>query len=93
MQYGILMHSEEDDVGIAVIDFESGTEIGAATLDGKPLGSIKLVEDIPLGHKVAVREIEEGKTILEYGSAIGRATQNIVRGSLVHVHNIKTLRW
>jgi (2R)-sulfolactate sulfo-lyase subunit alpha len=93
MQPGILVHMEKDDVGVAVFDIEIGLEIGAASLDGKPAGAITMIENVPLGHKVALRDIEENETILEYGNAIGRATQFIRRGSHVHVHNIKSLRW
>jgi (2R)-sulfolactate sulfo-lyase subunit alpha len=93
MEYGILLHEADDDVGVAVMDLKAGTEIGAATLEGEPVNSVKLVEDVPLGHKVAMRELNKDKQIIEYGSAIGSATQAIARGAHVHVHNIKTLRW
>ena len=93
MTNGILIHESVDDVGVAVMDLKAGDEIGAATLDGAPVGSLKIVEDIPLGHKVAMRDLPEGKEIVEYGRAIGRATQSIRTGEHVHVHNIRTQRW
>jgi (2R)-sulfolactate sulfo-lyase subunit alpha len=93
MQYGILVHEEDDDVGVAVMDLKAGSEIGAATLEGASLGSVKLAEDVPLGHKVAMRQLAQDKHIIEYGRVIGRATQPIASGAHVHVHNIRTLRW
>ncbi len=93
MQYGILVHEPDDDVGVAVMDLKAGSEVGAATLEGQSLGSLKLAADIPLGHKVAMRDLPQDKHIIEYGREIGRATQSIVRGAHVHVHNIRTLRW
>lgn len=93
MKYGILIHEADDDVGVAVMDLKAGDEIGAATLEGQSVGTVKIVQDIPLGHKVAMRPLPQDKHVIEYGRAIGRATQAIDRGAHVHVHNLKTLRW
>ena len=60
-------------------------------LGARPM-SIILVEDIPYGHKVAVRDIKQGDAIVKYAQTIGRATQPIVAGGCVHVHNIESLR-
>jgi len=93
MKYGILIHEEQDDVGVAVMDLQAGAEIGAATLEGKSLSAVKVTEDIPLGHKVALRDLPADKHIIEYNRAIGRAKQEIKAGEHVHVHNLNTLRW
>lgn len=93
MKYGILMHEANDDVGVAVLDLTAGSEIGAATLEGTLIGSLVLTQDIPLGHKVAMRDMARDQQVIEYGRAIGCATQPIVRGEHVHIHNIRTLRW
>ena len=93
MKYGILVHENEDDVGVAVMDLKAGSEIGAATLEGNPVNTIKLVDDVPLGHKVAMRDLAEDKHIIEYGQTIGKATEPILCGAHVHIHNLKTLRW
>lgn len=93
MTYGILMHEADDDVGVAVMDLKAGAEVGAATLEGQPVGTLVLGEDIPLGHKVALRDLKAGQKVREYGRPIGAATQDIARGAHVHVHNLKTLRW
>ena len=93
MKKGILLHEANDDVGVAAMDLKAGEEIQAVTLDGDLVAPIKLVDDVPLGHKVAMRELAEKKHILEYGSEIGYASTPIVKGAHVHVHNIKSLRW
>lgn len=93
MKHGILLHDLNDDVGVAVRDLTSGSEVGAVSLEGEPAGAVKLVTDVPLGHKVSLRDLANKKHIIEYGRAIGMATQDIPRGAHVHVHNIKTLRW
>jgi (2R)-sulfolactate sulfo-lyase subunit alpha len=93
MKYGILIHEAADDVGVAVLDLKAGHEIGAATLEGESIGSLSIVDDIPLGHKVAMRAMAADKEVIEYGRAIGKTTQAIAKGAHVHVHNIKTMRW
>ena len=93
MKKGILLHEAEDDVGVAAMDLKAGEEVQAVTLEGQPVVSIKLVDDIPLGHKVAMRDMPEKKHILEYGRQIGYASTAIGKGVHVHVHNIKSLRW
>jgi (2R)-sulfolactate sulfo-lyase subunit alpha len=93
MKHSILMHEPGDDVGVAVEDLKAGSEVGAATLEGLPVGTIKLIEEIPLGHKVAMRDIAKGKKVIEYGRPIGQATQAASCGAHVHTHNLKSMRW
>ncbi len=42
------------------------------------------------GHKTALCDIKKGENIIKYGYSIGRAAEDIKKGSHVHVHNIKT---
>ncbi len=93
MAHNILMHEPGDDVGVAVVDLRAGTEVGAVTLEGQHVGTVKMVQDVPLGHKVAMRNIALGQDVIEYGRPIGRATQSIARGAHVHTHNLKSKRW
>lgn len=49
-----------------------------------------LQEDIPVGHKVALKYIPINSDVIKYGAPIGHAIQNIEPGMHVHVHNLKT---
>ena len=93
MKYAILIHDASDDVGVAVMDLEPGKEVGAATLEGEPVGSVHIIEAVPLGHKVAIKDLESGQKVIEYGQPIGSATAGVKTGGHVHVHNLKSLRW
>jgi altronate hydrolase len=73
-----------DDVAVAVRDIDAGTAIPVA---GR---TIRLLQDIPRGHKFAVRDIAAGAPIRKYGAPIGSATQDIARGAHVHSHNLAT---
>ena len=64
---------------------------GAVRLLGDaPAGEIEAVQDIPVGHKIALRPVAEGEMIVKYGVVIGRATQPIPMGSWVHLHVMRS---
>ena len=49
--------------------------------------------DVPLGHKIALKDLKIGDTIFKYGHDIGKVVQEIKKGEHVHVHNVKTKKW
>lgn len=81
-------------MGVVVVeDVEPGTELNGWIMDNDGTVSIKALDAIPLGHKIALVDIAEGDTVIKYGHDIGRAVADIERGAHVHVHNLKTKRW
>ena len=54
-------------------------------------GSITLKDDLPMGHKAALRDIRKGEAVIKYGFPIGEATEDIPAGAHVHTHNLHTL--
>ncbi len=56
----------------------------ASVLVGPPIGGL------PTGHKVALRAIRSGESIIKYGDPIGFASQDIAAGEWIHTHNLKT---
>jgi (2R)-sulfolactate sulfo-lyase subunit alpha len=87
------MHEHDDDVGVAVTDLRKGSTFGAVTLEGKAAGKVKLLNNVPLGHKVAMRDVAKDKQVIKYGRPVGKAVQDIAKGMHVHTHNLKTMRW
>ena len=47
-------------------------------------------EQIPAGHKYALRSIAKGEYVIKYGEIIGKATQDIQEREWVHTHNVKS---
>ena len=86
---GIILN-ETDNVATAVQVLTKGQT--ARVRRNREEVEISIVEDIPYGHKFAVRDVTAGEDILKYGEVIGRATQNIASGSHAHVQNIESLR-
>ena len=53
-------------------------------------GEVTPLSDIPMGHKVALRDIRSGEPVVKYGFPIGLASGDIPRGAHVHTHNLRT---
>ena len=57
---------------------------------GETLQGVTALENVPQGHKMALRDIRAGENVIKYGFPIGHALQDIPAGSWVHTHNVKT---
>lgn len=88
-----LVHDASDDVGVAVVDVEAGADCVGRNLTTNQSLRAKATENIPLGHKLALKDLAVGDSVTEYGCVIGKVVQPIKSGQLVHVHNLKTKRW
>lgn len=51
---------------------------------------VEALEEIPFGHKFALKQISAGDPIIKYGARIGTATAGIPRGAHVHLHNMRS---
>ena len=88
----LLAHEKGDVVAVAVRDIEPESS-NVGYLDESPETSVDVKEPIPLGHKVALKDLVAGTEVIEYGTAIGRTTIDVRAGEHVHVHNLKGERW
>jgi len=86
---GVVLNSK-DNVGVALMDLERGTEVDVK-LNGQT-ASVKLAEPIAYQHKFSIKHISSGSKILKYGEVIGEATKDIEPGQHVHIHNMIGLR-
>jgi len=89
-----LVHNPEDSAGVVVVeDASAGMELEGWVMDTDETIHVTALSDIPIGHKVALRDIANGDTVIKYGHDIGKAVADIEKGGHVHVHNVKTKRW
>lgn len=90
----ILVHDHEDNVGVVVVEgLKAGTDmLGVITADDSTF-RLTARADVPIGHKVALKDLEAGDTAIKYGEDIGRIIDAVAQGGHVHVHNLKTKRW
>jgi len=89
-----IVHEKKDTVGVIVVeDVKPGMTLTGWVMEGDGTIQVKALDAVPLGHKVALKDIGEGETILKYGADIGKAVKPIKKGGHAHVQNIKTKRW
>lgn len=88
-----LVHDEEDNVGVAVVDVEPGTECNGRVLANNKNINARSEQAVPLGHKLALRDFAVGDVVTKYGCPIGKIVQPVKAGHHVHTHNLKTTRW
>lgn len=80
----LLNISSLDNIAVALRDLKEGEKVRSKDIE------IVLRENVPSGHKVAIKDISVDDYIIKYGSSIGRATTAISVGQWVHTQNIKT---
>jgi (2R)-sulfolactate sulfo-lyase subunit alpha len=89
-----IVHDKADAVGVVVVEeLKAGQDVTGWIMETDETITLKSLDPVPLGHKIALREIKSGETILKYGNDVGRAVADIGKGHHVHVHNMKTKRW
>ena len=78
----VILLNPTDNVGVARTAIARGTDM---TTDGE---TVTARADIPSGHKIALRGVAPGESVLKYGQVIGIATAAIAPGDHVHLHNL-----
>ena len=88
-----LVHDKKDTVGVAVVDVKAGQTLQGRDLATNETLTAKALMDIPLGHKIALKDFKPGDTVFKYACDIGKVVAPIKAGEHVHIHNLKTKRW
>ena len=89
-----IVHDKTDTVGVMVVENSAaGQELTGWIMETDETITLKALDAVPLGHKIALNAINPGDTVLKYGHDVGRAVAAIGKGNHVHVHNLKTKRW
>jgi (2R)-sulfolactate sulfo-lyase subunit alpha len=89
-----LVHSPKDNVGVVVVEgLKAGTKMLGVITETDTTLDLEAKQDIPIGHKVALKPLKTGDTVMKYGEDIGRMVGEAGTGEHVHVHNLKTKRW
>jgi len=94
MTIHFVVHDEGDSVGVVVVEgLTAGQKLTGWIMDQDRLIEFDAKSNIPIGHKLAIKPIRSGDTIIKYGVDIGKAVADIGAGEHLHVHNVKTKRW
>ncbi|MBO0664415.1 UxaA family hydrolase [Jiella sp. MQZ9-1] len=90
----LLVHDHKDNVGVVVVEnLSAGTEMLCVVTADNSSFRLTCNDDVPIGHKVALKDIANGDVAVKYGEDIGRFKADVKKGGHVHVHNLKTNRW
>jgi altronate dehydratase len=76
-----------DNVVIAKVSLNPGTEIEVTLASGERR-QLRVVDEIPAGHKVALTHIKPDEAVRRYGEVIGTALGSITPGGHIHTHNL-----
>ncbi len=85
----IIIHPS-DNVATALAEIPAGRRV--TLVAGGAQSELKAFETVPLGHKLALKDIAPGEPIVKYGETVGRATRAIAPGGHVHVQNVESER-
>jgi len=88
-----LVHEKSDSVGVATVDVKAGETAKGLYMDSQEQVEVKTLDDIPLGHKIAMIDHKVDESVIKYGADIGRIVADIKKGGHVHTQNLKTRRW
>lgn len=91
LRLALKVHNLDNVATIFADDVVAGEDIEVRDKKGNS-DIVKVLGDIPYGHKVAVQDIDINEKIIKYGETIGVATQKIKKGDYVHVHNLDSTR-
>ena len=90
----LLVHDRRDNVGVVVVEgVAAGQPLLGVLLDGDTDFNITANAETPIGHKIALVDLESGQDAIKYGQVIGRIVGEVKKGDHVHVQNLKTKRW
>jgi len=74
----IIIHDEKDYVGVVVIEkITPNQDCNCWIMENDKSITIKSKNEISLGHKIAMLDLNEGDTILKYGHDIGKVVASI----------------
>lgn len=79
----LTLRMQADD-NVAIVANDGGLPAGTVLPEGVPGAGLVLLDKVPQGHKVALRDLAEGDVVLRYGVPIGYALKPVPAGSWVH---------
>ncbi|MCI8887839.1 MAG: altronate dehydratase [Hungatella sp.] len=80
----VIKINQEDNAAVALRPIAKGETLVIGDV------TVTALEEIPQGHKVALKPIGAGEEVVKYGYRIGFAKEDIPQGGWIHVHNLKT---
>lgn len=81
----------KDNVAVVIRPVEAGETLSYRDGDAEEK-TVTAVTAIPIYHKIALTDMNEGEKVVKYGEHIGEASCTIKAGEHVHTHNVNSVR-
>jgi altronate dehydratase small subunit len=81
-----LVIDHADNVAVALTDLRKGDV--CLVRKGDQTVRVTVLEDIPFGHKLAIKNIAKDESVLKYGEEIGKMKVSVEQGGWIHNHNM-----
>ena len=89
-----VLHDPNDSVAVVVVEgVKAGMALNGWVMDDDRTVTLEALQDIPIGHKIALKTMRPGDTVVKYGLDMGKVVAPVKAGEHAHVHNLKTKRW
>ena len=88
MKDNALIIHPRDNVAVALKAIAAGDMVTANGIE-----AFTTMDEIPVSHKIALRDISIGEKIIKYGETVAVSTQMIKKGQWIHTHNLESKRW
>lgn len=86
---GIVIKQGKDNVAVVSGDVKKGDCV--CYRDGTHKVKMTALENIPIYHKICIRDLKKGDIVVKYGEGIGRVMEDVKRGGYIHIHNLGRL--
>ena len=86
----IVVLNDADNVATSLNALEAGAEV-SLTIAGETL-TFNVSDEVPFGHKIAIRAMGAGDEVTKYGEIIVKASRDVSVGEWVHTHNVESAR-
>lgn len=90
----LLVHDHADSVGVVVVEgLQANTDMLVCVTHDNSTFRLTAGQAVPIGHKIALKDLKKGDTVFKYGEDIGIMIADVKKGDHLHTHNCKTKRW
>ena len=86
-QPDLIIHDEKDNVGVVVIETtKKGQDCNAWIMENDKTVNVPSTNEVPLGHKIALKDLKAGDTIFKYGHDIGKVVKEIKKDNGINIY-------
>ena len=82
----LVIRPGEDTVAVVTEHIRKGEQVLCRS--GKKTFEITALSDIPIYHKIALKDMKMGEKVIKYGCPIGKLLENVKKGEYIHIHNL-----